>query len=271
MAMRFSLRWAAFVLSAAAFLPVTAHAHRAWLFPSATVLSGKDVWVTIDAAISNDLFFFEHNPMRLNGLSVVAPDGTKVEPQNIGTGRYRSTFDLRLTQPGTYRLAVVNDGLFAQYMLNGEKKRWRGTTARTSEIPAEATDVVFTESQSRVEVFVTSGKPTEKALELTRSGLELAPVTHPNNLFTGESASFRLMLDGAPAPGVEVSVIPGGIRYRDKLNEMKLTTDADGKITVKWPEPGMYWLNASIRDDKASVKGATRRAGYSATLEVLPD
>jgi hypothetical protein len=37
-------------------LAVPAQAHRAWLLPSATVLSGTDAWVTVDAAISNDLF-----------------------------------------------------------------------------------------------------------------------------------------------------------------------------------------------------------------------
>ena len=35
--------------------------------------------------------------------------------ENAATGKYRSTFDLHLTQPGTYRVAVVNNGLFASY------------------------------------------------------------------------------------------------------------------------------------------------------------
>lgn len=34
----------------------------------------------------------------------------------------------------------------------------------------------------RVDVFVTAGKPTKKALEPSGVGLELAPVTHPNAL-----------------------------------------------------------------------------------------
>jgi hypothetical protein len=65
--------------------------------------------------------------------------------------------------------------------------------------------------------------------------------------------------------------VPGGNRYRDKLGDMNLTTDAQGKFNVKWPEPGMYWMEAVVRDDKSPVHEIKqRRAGYVATLEVLP-
>ncbi|MET0445126.1 MAG: hypothetical protein ABW151_11185, partial [Pseudorhodoplanes sp.] len=46
-------------------LPLSAQAHRAWLLPSATVLSGDgDLWVTVDAAVSNHQFYFEQQTMR---------------------------------------------------------------------------------------------------------------------------------------------------------------------------------------------------------------
>src|SRR3546814_1162763 len=51
-------------LSLAIALPFGASAHRAWMLPSSTVVSDDDVWVTVDAAISNDLFYFEHNAMQ---------------------------------------------------------------------------------------------------------------------------------------------------------------------------------------------------------------
>ncbi len=124
-------------------LPLSAQAHRSWLLPSATVLSGDEVWVTVDAAVSNDLFYFEHFPLRIANigtppealgarggrpgtLMISAPDGTKVEPQNGSIGRYRSTFDVPLKQKGTYKLAVVNDGVFASFKEGGKVRRWRG-------------------------------------------------------------------------------------------------------------------------------------------------
>ena len=49
------------------------------------------------------------------------------------------------------------------------------------------------------------------------------------------------------------------------------TTDADGKFSVKYPAPGMYWMEAETRDDKTSVKEAkARRVTYAVTVEVLP-
>ena len=270
--MRLPNRLAAAAAALVLALPIAAEAHRAWMLPSATVLSGKDVWVTVDAAISNDLFFFEHHPLRLDNLQVMAPDGSPGKAENQATGRYRSTFDVKLDQPGTYKMAVVNAGLFASWKENGQNRRWRGTQARfAAEVPKDAQELRVTQSQSRMEVFVTSGKPSDIVLKPTGEGLELAPVSHPNDLVVGSEARFRFLLDGKPAAGLKVTVIRGGIRYRDNLEELTLTTAEDGGFAVTWKEPGMYWIEASVRDDKASVKEAKqRRAGYSTTLEVLP-
>lgn len=260
------------VLALAALAPLAAHAHRQWLLPSATVLSASDPWVTVDAAVSNDLFYFEHVPMRLDNLQVTAPDGSAVKAENAATGKYRSTFDLHLTQPGTYRVAVVNNGLFASYKVDGQAKRWRGSAENFArEVPANARELQVTQAEGRIESFVTAGKPSDEGVRIAGRGLELAPITHPNDLVAGETASFRLLLDGKPAANLKVSVVPGGIRYRDQLQEFSATTDADGKFSVKWPAPGMYWMQAEVRDDKATFKQAkSRRAVYAVTMEVLP-
>ena len=260
------------ILALAALAPLAAHAHRQWLLPSATVLSGNDQWVTVDAAVSNDLFYFEHVPLRLDNLVVTGPDGKAVQPENATTGKYRSTFDLHLAQPGTYRVAVVNSGVFASWKESGQTKRWRGAAdAFAKNVPANAQDLQVTEIAGRVESYVTNGRPSKQVLTTTGKGLELAPVTHPNDLIAGEASSFRLLLDGKPVANQKVSVVPGGIRYRDRLNEFDSTTDADGKFSVKWPNPGMYWMEAEIKDDNTSLKEAkSRRATYAVTVEVLP-
>lgn len=265
-------------------LPMAAHAHRGWMLPSATVLSGENPWVTVDAAISNDVFYFEHNAMRLDTVSAIAPDGSPVALENKNTGAYRSTFDVKLTQKGTYKLVSVNDTLSASYKLGNENKRWRGTAENfAKEIPAEAKDVNVSRMQSRMEVFVSSGKPTDAVLKPSGNGLELAPITHPNDLFAGDTSNFRLLLDGKPAADIEVTLIPGGIRYRDQLREIKVKTDKDGKFSVKWPTAGMYWMSASNATPRTAgaadasreaqpvgtLAKPIRRVSYSATLEVL--
>src|SRR3546814_909453 len=108
-------------IAAATLAAVPASAHRQWMLPSSTVLSGDDVWVTVDAAVSNDLFYFEHQPLRLDAVKAWAPDGAEAPVENKATGRYRSTFDVHLTQKGTWRIASVSDALIGNYVLDGKR------------------------------------------------------------------------------------------------------------------------------------------------------
>ena len=116
------------------------------------------------------------------------------------------------------------------------------------------------------------GNPDEAALKPTGAGLELVPVTHPNDLVANEEAEFKFVIDGKPAAGVKVEIVRGGIRYRDQLGDTTVTSDENGAFKFKWPEAGMYWLEASVTDDKASIKDAKeRRASYAGTFEVMPE
>jgi uncharacterized GH25 family protein len=260
---------AAALLACTVALPLAANAHDQWIVPSSTVLSAQNNWITVDAAVGNDKFYFNHAPMRLDGLAVTAPDGAAVQAENINRGKLRSTFDLQLAQSGTYRVAVVNDGVFARWKENGTAKRYFGKAEGMAQaVPAQAQDLEVTQSLGRVETFVTVGKPSP--VKITGKGLELQDVTHPNDLVSGEKATFQFLLDGKPAAALQVTVVPGGSRYRDKTGEMKLTADHDGRISITWPHAGMYWLEASAEDSKVTVAQANkRRLGYAATLEVL--
>ncbi|MGE0627545.1 MAG: DUF4198 domain-containing protein [Hyphomicrobiaceae bacterium] len=263
----------AFVCAVSVLLPGSANAHRFWMLPSATILSGDTPYVTVDAAVSNDLFYFEHQPMRLDGLKITAPDGSTVAAENISSGKFRTTFDVGLKMPGTYRLAIVGDGVFARYKLKGETKRWRGRAEDAEKaIPAGAEDVRLTYSQRRLETFITAGKPSNAALKLVGKGLELEPLTHPNDLVAGSEAKFRFVMDGKAAAGAKVTIIRGGGRYRNDLGEVNVSTAADGTFAMKWPAPGMYWVSATVSEDKKDAKGTTRhRATYAATFEVMPE
>lgn len=259
-------------LALALALPMAAQAHRAWILPAATTLSSDDPWVTFDAAVSNDIFHTDYVPLRIDSLQVITPSGADAAPQNVSVGKYRTTFDLQLAERGTYRLFTASQGMFASWKdAKGEQKRWRGSKAAFSkEVPANADQLQVTESARRIETFVTAGAPTEAGFKPSGQGLELVPVTHPNDLFSGEEASFRFVIDGQPAAGVEIEVVPGGMRYRNQQDAMTATTDKNGEVSFTWPDAGMYWLSAEYEDDKASMANAKRRASYVVTLEVLP-
>lgn len=247
-----------------------AHAHRAWILPSATVVSGDNAWVTFDAAASNDLFFPDHRPMQISAISITAPDGSAVEPQNAVSGQYRTTFDVKLDQKGTYRIAQASSGFNATWKEGADTKRWRGSL---EEYVAQGIDkkpgVELTLSNRRVETFVTNGAPTE--IKPTGKGLEMVPVTHPNDLYSGEEISFKLMDNGKPAANVEVTVIAGGDRYREEAGEIVVKSGADGLVKLTLEKAGMYWLEAEAHGT-ASMEGkaVNSMSTYIAVLEVLP-
>jgi uncharacterized GH25 family protein len=262
--------------AALAGLALNASAHKPWLLPSSSVVDAKEPWVTVDAAISEGLFDIDHQPLKLDGIVVTGPDGARVDLQNASTGRLRSTFDVKMNKPGTYRIALVQQSVMGSYKLNGEMKRFRGTEETLAkDVPAEAQEVKLTRTASRLETFVSANETDMAVFKPTGVGLELVPVTHPNDLRAGEKATWRFLLDGKPAANQAFSLIPGGVKYRGTLGEVRHTTDAKGEITFTLPEANMYLVSASWPAAAAPAPGQPpqmppRRATYGATVEVLP-
>jgi len=294
-----------------------AMAHRQWLLPSTTTLAGTSEYVTVDAAVSNDLFYADHVPMDPAQIKVWAPDGTEGKIENAATGRYRSTFDVKIDKPGTWVIGTERSGVMGTFKVGDETWRVGGrgrpggaggpgaggpgapggmapqrpagapqgegpggmggpgrapmkSVATVAEIPANATDVKLTETYGRNVVFVTADAPSANAFKPTGKGLEFQPITQPGALASDEEGQFRFLVDGKPAANLAVTVVPGGKKYREAEDAQELKTGADGVLHVKWPVPGMYWLNASYSDNKPTTPRATeRRLSFTTTLEVV--
>jgi hypothetical protein len=266
------------VAVALAGIACAAQAHRPWMLPSSTFIeTDREAWVTIDGAVSEGLFDTDHMPLRMDGLTVTDPDGATAPAPAATVGKFRSSVDLKLPTDGTYRITLGATNVMGSYKLNGEMKRFRASAqAADKEIPAGATEVKRTTMVQRQDTFVTANKPTTGALKPVGAGLELVPVTHPNELRAGEKATFRFQLDGKPLPNFPFSLIPGGVKYRGTLNEVRLSTDARGEATFTLPAPNMYWLSAAYPANAPRGPGEegpadAKRYSYSATLEILPE
>lgn len=247
-----------------------AQAHGVWIAPSSTILSAPQ-FVTFDAASSSVPFMIDHRPLVIDLLTISAPDGSKVTPVNVMKGELRTVFDAKFEQQGTYRLELLRAGFRASWKDAEDKpKRFMGTAeALAKEVPSDAKDLKVTETDSRMENFVTVGKPT--ALKTTGKGLELISATHPNDLVTGEPVEFTFLVDGKPTEGVEVAIIRSQTRYRNSTEEKTYKTDKNGQLKVTLSEAGMYWLDADFKDNKVSNKVAKERTlAYVVTFEVLP-
>ena len=172
---------------ALAGMALSAHAHKPWLLPTSTIVEGKEAWVTIDAAISEGLFDVDHQPLKIDTVVITGPDGAKLEKQNVANGKMRNSFDLKLPKPGTYKIELVSKNVFGSYKnAAGEMKRFRGTEETLAkDVPADATEVKLTRTDSRLETFVSTGDPDMAVFKTTGVGLEMVPVTHPNDLRAG--------------------------------------------------------------------------------------
>ena len=254
-------------------LSMTAQAHSAWLLPNSTMVDAKEAWVSLDAGISNQLFEFNHAPLRLDNLMITDPDGVTTKAEGAVLGKFRSTLDLRLPKDGTYRLAIVNNNVMGSYKLGGETKRFRGAQGSPAvQIPAGATEVQTTNVLTRLETFVSANKMNETALKPSGVGLEMVPVTHPTDLRVGEPIRVRFQLDGKPAANLPFSVVPGTAKYRGASGEQRLTTDAKGEASFTVAAPNMYYLNASFPHGERNgpPQAGAKRYTYAATFEVLP-
>jgi hypothetical protein len=244
------------VAIALAGIACAAQAHRPWMVPNTTLVeTDREAWVTIDGAVSEGMFVADHMPLRMEGLTVTDPDGVTAPAPAATVGKFRSSVDLRLPKNGTYRITLATT------------REVRGTVIH-----------------QRQDTFVTANTPSAGALKPLGAGLELVPVTHPNELRAGEQATFRFMLNGQPLPNFAFSLVPGGVKYRGTLNEVRLSTDAKGQATFTLPAPNMYWLSAKYpanepanapanapRGPGAEGPAGATRYSYSATLEILPE
>ncbi|NIJ07060.1 putative GH25 family protein [Sphingomonas vulcanisoli] len=290
-------------LSIATLAASSALADHAFLMPSFSNFSGVQSVVQIDAAQADNIFQFDHRPIQLDQIKVYRPDGSEAEKPQGSTSRFRSTFDLKLDAPGTWKIAALNVMVSGTAVIGGEERRVssmrfgrrpggpggpamqrpdgpprapgapgeprRQPPILLADLPADATDLKLTEIVGRTEVFVTVNAPTTQVFGGDPRGITLQPITHPTDLVSNEPAKFKFLIDGQPAAKLKVTLIAGGQRFRDSEAGIDFTTDAQGVVTIKWPAPGYYLLTASAEDNKAAEKRATvRRLSYGATLEV---
>ncbi len=246
-------------------------AHKRWLLPTDFTLSDAET-VTVDFSASNNIFYVDM-PMPLAMVSVLTPTGKNAPIGNPQEGPRRSSFDLEVREPGTYRVSASGPPMyFVSYRLAGQSEPQRGRgdlTTLKAELPAGATEVQFAESHGLIETFVTLDEPGAPAATGDVSGLRMVLAdSHPNALYTDEDARFAFTLDGEPAAQLTVTVQSDGSRYRDNQGLSEYVTDAQGVVEISWPTAGRYLLEAALEQD---LEGeiAKRYYVYFLTLDVL--
>lgn len=268
------------------FVAQAAWAHTPYLRP--TTFAPDRPFVTVEAGLA-EIFFVPDFPIRSAGdYLVIGPDGAQTRIDGVATLKAFAAFDAALPADGTYRITTgERPGRTSKWArIGGAWKivRPAGAARPAGPRPAEAegasrfveesaipagAQTMTSQSTSRAETYVTRGAPTRPALKPTGQGLELEPLTHPNEVFAGEAFKFRLLMDGKPLPGASFTVARGGDLYAESRFSAAGATDAAGAGAVTLAQPGVYVLEADYPARKeGAAEPVARSAQYVLTFEV---
>jgi|GEM_PF-320379 len=283
-------------------------AHSRWVVPSHTTLSGdKPVSISVDFSISNELF---HGDIAMGGESptaVAAPTITppqqhsKLNPMQrmlnatrvnylspngeisndlpiVNLGR-KSSSTFELTTSGTYRVNVIQapidlilyeNGLGETHRMFGKLRELQNT------IPKAASNIKTLRISNDIHSYITRNNITGSTIEPKGKGLELRHHTHPNDLFSGESSDYSVLLDGkalSNASNIEntsIKVTRHNTRYRDIRNSITPTINSHGEFSINWKESGLYLVEGEISLPSGEEARHTEIFSFYMTLEVYP-
>ena len=195
-------------------------AHPVWILPDMfNVSSEEGEWVTFDVSASHTVFGYD-KPMPLGGLKILSPDGDSNYLGNHFSGHRRSVFDYHIVQEGTYRFTYPRQRYYWTQFKAGKRESLRYIGANkieaTPRLPKNYRELKTTAYDMESSAYVTKGAPSTLVLENRDRGFQYIPITHPNDLIVGESATFKVLLDGEPMADVGIEFTPAGTRYRDE-------------------------------------------------------
>ena len=261
----------------ALFAAVSAEARTSFILPFN--FAPTEAYVTAEAATSENVFTPEM-ALKVDSFQIIDDKGVAATAK--GTPFKEVTlFESALTHEGTFRLTTGNVEMRSMQMAEVDGK-WRpvrgpggkgpgaegGPQPQQPAIPADAR-IVTVKSMGRADSYISLKKPSDTLPPLEGKGLEIAPVTHPSRLFSGDAFDFTVMFDGKPLPVADFKIERGGDQYREASYAYTGTTGADGKAQVTFDTPGVYVIELN-RKWQDGDQTDPRNWAYSLTLEVAP-
>ncbi len=240
-----------------------AQAHSPYLRPNVFDATNRD-HVTVEAAFTEDVFNAEV-VMRSDHFHVVGPNGD-TPITTVTYLRDLAVFEAPTPVDGLYRLSSgAREGRAAK--MYQTPSGWKMVGEEDTPPPPGA-ELVDVQSITVADVYVVRGAPDEAALKPSGHGLELQPLIQPGDIVAGEDAPFRLLFDGQPVAGADVTVFREAGQYDGRKVESETRTDGAGRITLTVAEPGAYMTQ--VRHRIAAPPGAaTPWRSYTHTLTFI--
>lgn len=281
-------------------LPTFSFAHTASPFLLPEVFDSKADNVSFQSGITVEKFFVPSRNFKTD-YQVTTPEGKTETIKAAAELKKFNIAEVNLTTDGTYRLRTQNaTGNPTKYALidgrwlrvrpqrpananpmppqgnNAEQKAPQAPANQPprfiaeDQIPANA-KTAQTINTYIAESFITKGKPSAVPA-VSNKGFELKFLTHPNELFAGESFKAQVLMDGKPVPNLEVDVFKGASSYQPnaKRDQPHVKTDAKGEVEVKFNEAGIYLITTAYPEANTdnTKPPIAQSYTYSVTVEV---
>ena len=219
-----------------------ASAHTSYIKPQAFDLThGKQV--TLMSSFTEDF----SNPevgVKSQDWHYVAPNGVRYPYDNVVELKQVTILESGLAQDGTYRFTTGERLGRKGKMIraaDGSYKSARGEDG-TEITPAAGEGMVTSQTATVADVYVSKGAPTREAVDARIGRLVFAPVEHPNEIYLDEGFSVDVLFDGVPLVDQKMTLSREGGAYASDKGEKDVVTDANGRLTLSFDQPGVYLL-----------------------------
>ena len=166
--------------------------HQEWILPNFFYTNDESPWLGIEHTSGNRRFVSGHGSGTL--LWIIHPEGWRMgRPSSTYVGQTRTVGEIKLREPGTYRIETDPPVQYVAEIEVDSKKRWVGKSK--DQLP-DAKIIQSTHRWSQTTTFVTVKEYTQGVLEATGAFLEIVPVTHPNKIFVGKPFVVRVLSRG---------------------------------------------------------------------------
>jgi uncharacterized GH25 family protein len=252
------------LLAAALCLGATsARAHTSYLLPSAFATQG-DV-VTVQASFAEQ-FFMPEIAVLSDDYHVVRPDGARDSFDTVQAFRQLTILESDVKEAGTYRFTT---GVRLGRIATSVEVKGKWTPLEPGQVAPKGAKTQTSQTETIADVYVSKGAPTRAAVDKPLGRLVVHPITHPNEIYQAEGFALEVLFDGAPL--AEQDIVLSRASYSDPRLEQTIKTDAQGRATLRFDQPGAYVL--MTRHRAPSPPGAqtpVRSYTTSLTFEVAP-
>jgi hypothetical protein len=283
-------------------LPVLSHAHTVspYILPEAFDVTTTNV--SFQSATTIEKFFIPSNNFKTTYV-VTQPDGQQVAVNPAAALKRFSVAEFDIAGEGTYRIqtkdAVGNSAKYAlvdgrwlrvrpvrtpaPQQANAEAKAPEAAkptapapsaqpprVINADQVPANAQ--IFDAKMSLIaETYITKGKPSTISAP-TKKGFELKLITHPSELFAGDSLKAQVLYNGKAVPNLEFEVFKGASNLdAEKTRELPVVkANAKGEIEIPFEKAGVYLITTSFPEANPdnTKKPQAESFIYGLTVEV---